>query len=159
MGDKPAKGDVEAGIADHTDVSAYIETSHHTENTHSHVRTFAVEENQRNTADNPHREGTSVAPILIRRVNSEELLPRPLKSMSQLVGLSYLTFLCCPLFGALSVNKSWKAKTKRNKGLLSSASDEARSACKCILTTVIFGGVLWTIGIVFIVLHATGVMV
>nr|KAG5707767.1 hypothetical protein BaRGS_015927 [Batillaria attramentaria] len=126
MGDKPAKDDVEACIADHTDVSAYVETSHN-EKTDQHFLAFAVEEHQQNTADNPHREGTSLAPILVRRADSEELLPRPLKSMNQLVGLSYLSFLCCLVCAAYAVDKSWRAKLKRNDGLLSSASDEARS--------------------------------
>ena len=56
------------------DLSAYLETPDST----SPVMTFAVEEHQRNTADNPNRENTNLVPVLVRRVNSEvslETLP------------------------------------------------------------------------------------
>jgi hypothetical protein len=68
-----AEKDVEKGETPHgdgavtVDLSAYLEKPEEK----THLQTFAIEEHNRNTLDNPDRESTNVVPVLVRRVNSE----------------------------------------------------------------------------------------
>ncbi|KAL8599018.1 hypothetical protein ACOMHN_006827 [Nucella lapillus] len=119
------------------------------------VMSFAVEEHHRNTEDNPERENTNTLPVLVRRVNSEELLPSPFKTTNQMVIASYLTVICCLCFGAYAVKHAWEAKTKRNAGVLSNAAKESKRSCLCMKLALVGGVCLCIKAIVLLSIHFT----
>ncbi|XP_059170961.1 uncharacterized protein LOC131952365 [Physella acuta] len=121
----------------------YDQTEHHTiirvEPSTNEVNSFAMENHQKNTTRNPMKEATSIAPVLIRRTESNEILPKPFTKFSQLIVCSYLSMLCCCICGAMAVKRAVHAKIRRNQGVYVVAQKKARQAGGWILAAVLFG--------------------
>ncbi|KAK7107609.1 uncharacterized protein [Littorina saxatilis] len=145
------KGDNQATTVD---LSAYLEPH----DGGAGVKSFAINPHERNTAEHPDHESTFTMPVLVRRVNSEELLPSPFKSTAGMICTSYLCMLCCCCCAAFAVKRAWKAKTKRNAGVYTSAIHEAKRSCYWMKLSLAFGLVLWIIGTVLVILTLTGVI-
>ncbi|XP_059170964.1 uncharacterized protein LOC131952368 [Physella acuta] len=125
------------------------QTEHHTivqvEPSTSEVNSFAMENQQKNTTRNPMREATSIAPMLVIRTESSEILPKPFTKFSQLIVCSYLSMLCCCICGAMAVKRAVHAKIRRNQGVYVVAKKKARQAGGWILAAVLFGLVIYSI--------------
>ena len=85
----------------------------------------------------------------------QELLPRPFKSMNQLLCWSYLSMLCCCGFAVYAVEHAWEAKQKRNDGVFTASVKEAKTACLCMKLALGVGLVAWVVGAALLVVYFT----
>ena len=99
--------------------------------------------------------GVSVCARACVCVCIQELLPRPFKSMNQLLCWSYLSMLCCCGFAVYAVEHAWEAKQKRNDGVFTASVKEAKTACLCMKLALGVGLVAWVVGAALLVVYFT----
>ena len=106
------------------------------------IASFVIDESFKNTEDNRNREATVTVPFLVRKTSSRNLVPRPWKSITQLIIVSYVSFLFCVITGAYANHYAWEAQRNRELGLLSEAKKFAYSSAYCIYISFVIGALL-----------------
>ncbi|KAK6194864.1 hypothetical protein SNE40_000402 [Patella caerulea] len=114
------------------------------------VESFSIEPHIKNTKENRNLESNTVFPYLVRRVDSEELLPRPWKSTNQLIIVSYISVLFCCFFGVFANHNAWEAKEFNNRSRYHEAKGYAKHSVRWMYAAFVCGIVL-AIGISVIV--------
>ncbi|KAK6194867.1 hypothetical protein SNE40_000405 [Patella caerulea] len=79
------------------------------------VESYSMDPYIKNTSENKNLEANTILPYLVRRRNSEELLPRPWKSVNQLIIVSYVSAVLCCFLGVVANHFAWRAKKTKNE--------------------------------------------
>ncbi|KAK6194865.1 hypothetical protein SNE40_000403 [Patella caerulea] len=120
------------------------------------VESFSMEPHIQNTEKNRHVESNTILPYLVRRMDSEELLPRPWKSTNQIIIVSYISILFCCFIGAAANHYAWKAKKTNNESRYHETKKFANNSVKWIYSAFACGIIIATGFIVIAVLLRMG---
>ncbi|XP_046557591.1 uncharacterized protein LOC124266831 isoform X2 [Haliotis rubra] len=85
--------------------------------------------------------------VRLKIPNSGELVPKPWRSIKQVIVASYLSLICLCLPGMFATKYAWEANRYKELGLPSEAKVLAKNAVCCIYTGLILGTVLGAIGL------------
>ncbi|XP_013418525.1 uncharacterized protein LOC106179447 isoform X1 [Lingula anatina] len=115
--------------------------------------TFAIEPGFRNTPDNPCRESTITVPHLVRKVASEELVPKGWKSLNRVLIVTYISYLFCPFIACAANAWVWKAIRAREKGVYARTQEYSRMAVIAVYVAIPLGVVIYVTIILLVVLQ------